>query len=249
MRVDFDLQFLQYCENEDLCALCNILMFDNNGKLRLSETLSKKFYWPTCYPNEMKGMWKDLASKLQSYGGNTLMNVFRSGQGPSYKSMVYDVCKYLKVKGISKHDTAEEMEQKLLVAISTKTIGKMSEEQARTIMEECDVKGYDYSRAGLVAAINALQMANRRLFFMVINSVMKMFGQTPLVRGKIMASKGLLSHEIGIICGPIGWIILKGCAALDMMGPAYHVTVPAIIQVAYMRVKYQSMLNAQKIAV
>ena len=34
-----------------------------------------------------------------------------------------------------------------------------------------------------------------------------------------------------------------------MMGPAYRVTVPAVIQVAYMRVKYQAMLNSQKVAV
>ena len=38
----------------------------------------------------------------------------------------------------------------------------MPEEQARAIMEECGVKGYNYSRAGLVAAVIALQMVNRR---------------------------------------------------------------------------------------
>lgn len=31
MRPDFDLQFLQFCENEDLRILCDILMYDNNG--------------------------------------------------------------------------------------------------------------------------------------------------------------------------------------------------------------------------
>ena len=36
MRADFDLEFLQYCDNEDLVSLCNILMFDNDGNLRLS---------------------------------------------------------------------------------------------------------------------------------------------------------------------------------------------------------------------
>ena len=249
MRTDFDLQFLQYCDNEDLVSLCNILMFDNNGKLRLSESLSNNDNWLACFPYKMNAMWKDLAFELQSYGGNTLLNVFRNGQGPSYESIVYDVCKRLKVKGISKYDTAEEMEQKLLVSVSTKAIGELSEEQARSIMEECGVKGYDYSRAGLVAAIIALQVINRRVFLVVVNSVMRMLGQMLLGRGIMMAGIGGLSRGIGAMCGPIGWIILGGWTMWDMMGPAYRVTVPAVIQIAYMRVKYQSMLNVQKVAV
>ena len=249
MRADFDLHFLQYCDNEDLRALCNILMFENNGKLRLSESLSNNDNWLACFPYKMNAMWKDLASELQSYGGNTLLNVFRNGRGPSYESIVYDVCKRLKVKGISKHDTAEDMEQKLLVYVSTKAIGEMSEEQARAIMVECGIEGYDYSRAGLVAAVIALQIINRRLFLVVINSIMRMLGRILLGRGIMMAGMGIISRGVSIMCGPRGWIILGGWTAWNMMEPAYRVTVPAVIQVAYMRVKYQSMLNAQKVAV
>lgn len=249
MRADFDLQFLQYCDNEDLVSLCNILMFDNNGNLRLSERLSNSDSWLECFPYKMRDMWEDLAYELQSFGGNTLLNVFRNGRGPSYESIVFNVCKHLRVKGISKHDTAEDMEQKLLIAVSTKAIGEMSEEQARAIMEECGVKGYNYSRAGLVAAVIALQMVNRRLFITVINSVMRMLGKVLLGRGVMMAGMGAISRGVSALCGPIGWIVLGGWTAWDMMGPAYRVTVPAVIQVAYMRVKYQAMLNSQKVAV
>ena len=65
----------------------------------------------------------------------------------------------------------------------------------------------------------------------------------------MMAGMGIISRGVSIMCGPIGWIILGGWTAWNMMEPAYRVTVPAVIQVAYMRVKYQSMLNAQKVAV
>ena len=249
MRTDIDLHFLQYCDNEDLRALCNILMFDNNGKLRMSESLSNNDNWLACFPYRMNAMWKDLASELQSYGGNTLLNLFRKGQGPSYESIVYDVCRHLRVKGITKHETAEEMEQKLLVAVSSKAIGEMSEEHARSIMEECGVKGYDYSKAGLAAAIIALQVVNRKLFLTVLNSIMKMLGRILLGRGVMIAGMGVVSRGLSIMCGPIGWIIWGGWTAWDMMGPAYRVTVPAVLQVAYMRVKYQSMLNAEKVAV
>ena len=92
-------------------------------------------------------------------------------------------------------------------------------------------------------------MVNRRLFITVINSVMRMLGKVLLGRGVMMAGMGAISRGVSAICGPIGWIVLGGWTAWDMMGPAYRVTVPAVIQVAYMRVKYQAMLNSQKVAV
>ena len=77
MRADFDLEFLQYCDNEDLVSLCNILMFDNDGNLRLSESLSNSDSWLECFPYKMRNMWEDLANELQCYGGNSILNVFR----------------------------------------------------------------------------------------------------------------------------------------------------------------------------
>lgn len=177
MRVDFDLQFLQFCENEDLRTLCDILMYDNNGNIRMSEDISNSDEYLTSYPDNMVGMWKNLASELQKFGGNTILNIFRNGHGPSYENVVYDVCKRMGVRDIDKYDTAEQMEQKLLVAISKKAIGQMNESEIRTIIDECHVEGYDYTRAGLISAIMALQIVNRRLFIIVINSVMRLASQ------------------------------------------------------------------------
>lgn len=140
MRPDFDLQFLQFCENEDLRILCDILMYDNNGKIRLSEGISNSDEYLASYPDNMIGMWKDLASELQKFGGNSIVNVFRNGHGPSYEKVVYDVCKRMGVHDIDKHDTAEEMEQKLLVAISKNAIGQMNEDDIRSIMEDVMLK-------------------------------------------------------------------------------------------------------------
>lgn len=243
MRPDFDLQFLQFCENEDLRILCDILMYDNNGKIRMSEDISNSDEFLAAYPNNMVHMWKSLASELQKFGGNSILNLFRNGQGPSYEKVVYDVCKRMNVSDIDKHDTAEEMEQKLLVAISKKAIGQMSEAEVRSIMDECGIEGYDYTRAGLIAAILALQLVNRRLFIIVINSVMRLASQILLGRGVLMVGMGVLSRGLGVICGPIGWALMCGWTAWDIMGPAYRVTIPAVIQVAYMRAKYQAKSN------
>jgi len=244
MRPDFDLQFLANCENNDLRTLCDILMYNNNGEIRFSESLANTDSYISCYPNNMKGMWKDLASEVQNYGGNTVLNFFRNGQGPRYEGIVYDVCKKMGVKGITKHDTAEDMEEKLLIMVSSKAIGEMSEEQVRSIMDECGIIGYAYSRAGLVAALIALQVINKRLFIIVIHSVMRMLSEILLTRGIVIIGVSSLSRSLGILLGPIGWIMLTGWTLWDLMGPAYRVTVPAVVQIAYMRVKYQTSINS-----
>lgn len=51
MRPDFDLQFLANCENKDLRTLCDILMYNNNGEIRFSESLANTDSFISCYPN------------------------------------------------------------------------------------------------------------------------------------------------------------------------------------------------------
>jgi len=246
MRPDFDLQFLQFCDNDDLRTLCNIIMFDNDGKIRLNERLSTSDNYLACYPDKMAGMWKDIAAELQCYGGNTVINLFR-GHGPSYESIVQDVCKRMHVEGITMHDTAEEMEQKLLVAVSKKAIGELDESQARAIMDECGIRNYERSKAGLLAALIALQLVNKRIFVIVIETVMRMVSRILIGRGIMYMGMGIFSRGLGVLFGPIGWILMGGWTVWDILGPAYRVTIPAVIQVAYMRTKYQAMLNADRL--
>lgn len=245
MRPDFDLQFLQFCNNDDLLSLANIIMYDNDGKIRLYENLSTSDNYLACYPDKMVGMWKDIAAELQSYGGNTILNHFR-GHGPSYESIVRDVCKRLRVSNILIHDTAEEMEQKLLIHVSKKAIGELDESQARAIMDECGIRNFERSKAGLLAALMALQVINRKVFIIVMETIMRLVSRILVGRGIMYAGMGIFSRGLGVLFGPMGWILVGGWTVWDMLGPAYRVTIPAVIQIAYMRVKYQSMSDVER---
>lgn len=248
MRSDCDLQFLQYCENDDLRALCDILVYDNQGNVRFSENLSNSDSYLKCYPNNMAGMWKDLAHELQCYGGNTILNYLRHGFGPSYESIVYDVCKRMHVQGLDKHDTAEDMEQKLLLAVSSKVISELSEDDIRSIMDECEISGYNYTKQGLTAALMALYTINRRLFVIVLQAAIRLVTRVLIGRGIFFIGMGVMSRSVGLLCGPVGWFLLSGWTLWDIMGPAYRVTIPAVVQIAYMRVKYLSKLNSEKVS-
>ena len=57
-------------------------------------------------------------------------------------------------------------------------------------------------------------------------------------RGLSFAGNALLTRTMSILAGPIGWAITGVWTAVDIASPAYRVTVPAVIQVAFLRRKY-----------
>ena len=43
---------------------------------------------------------------------------------------------------------------------------------------------------------------------------------------------------MSILTGPIGWVITGLWTAIDIAGPAYRVTIPAVIEIVVLRQKY-----------
>lgn len=113
MIVDSNLTFLQYCTNDDLRSLCDILTHNNKGEIRLSEQLTGSDSYMRCYPNNMHEMWTDIAAELQKFWGNTFANLFRGGTGISYDSILHDVCKKVEVN-LPSLISVEEAERMLL---------------------------------------------------------------------------------------------------------------------------------------
>lgn len=84
----------------------------------------------------------------------------------------------------------------------------------------------------------ALQIAIRQSGFMaykialiVANAIAKAI----LGRGLSLAANAGIARTIGIFAGPIGWLITGLWVAVDIAGPAYRVTIPTVIQVAFLR--------------
>ena len=107
--IDTNLSFLQFCSNDDLKFLTDILTHDVKGEIRMSEQLTNTNAYLRCYPDNMNGMWVEIAEELQRYGGNTFANFFRGGNGVSYATLLKDVCKKLKIQ-IPSLATVEEAE-------------------------------------------------------------------------------------------------------------------------------------------
>lgn len=249
MTPDKNLAFLQFADNNELRSLCDILTLDNNGEYRLNEKLTETDSYISCYPDNMSGMWKDMAYELQSYGGNTLLNIFaRHGRGPSYENIVSDVCRKVGIN-VPRHAECEEMERLLLDLFTDKALDAMSEEDLRSI---CDDLGITYknkmAKAALVAAIVATRRVSARAYFFVLRIVMSLVQRLLVGRTLLWLTGGVVYRSLGILTGPIGMVALTGMTLWDISGPAYRVTIPAVLQIAMMRMKYKFNLNEKEVA-
>ena len=238
MRADIDLVFLRYCSNTELRELCDMLTHDEKGNLRLSEKLTDKDAYFENYPHNCQAIWQDIAIELQLFGGNTFANIFRHGRGPLYESIVYDVCKQLKVGGIGAHDSVEEMERALLDKVTEKMLDELSTEQLKQIMKELDVRKRTYTKQAVMAALLLARKMNFRLYYYVMSYILRLVTNVLIGRGMLMAGFGLLSRGLSVLMGSIGWVLLSGWTAWDIAGPAYRVTIPAVLQVAILRLKH-----------
>ncbi|WP_416136759.1 hypothetical protein [Helicobacter pylori] len=55
-----------------------------------------------------------------------------------------------------------------------------------------------------------------------------------------VVGKVALKKTLGILAGPIGWVITGALVSINLAGPAYRVTVPACVLVATLRKKLKA---------
>ncbi|WP_211239022.1 ubiquinol-cytochrome C chaperone family protein [Desulfonatronum lacustre] len=77
----------------------------------------------------------------------------------------------------------------------------------------------------------------------IVNAIMKAL----IGRDLSFAGNVALTRTMVIFTGPIGWIITGLWTAIDIAGPAYRVTIPAVIQVAALRQKYLYENQAERV--
>lgn len=231
--VDDDLKFLAKCHNDDLKVLTDYLTTDKDGKERITEGLTSTEAYKICYPDKLNDIWDDVAHELQLFGGNTLLNIFR-GHGVPYREILIDVCKKMKVN-FNKDAKIEFIEDSLLRKCLEDSIENMSAEDLQQLVQTMNIKTANYSKEAMIVA---LQVAIRtggftpyKIAVVVANAVCRAL----LGRGLAIATNAALTRYMAIFAGPIGLLLTVILTAIDIAGPAYRVTIPCCIQIAYMR--------------
>lgn len=228
--MDKDLLFMRNAENADLKVLVDYLT-----QATLTEELSIKECYKKYYPNQLQLMCEDIADELQRFGGNTFMNILRGG-GVDYKELLIDVCKKMKVN-FNPESTVEVIEYNLLQKTFIDSLDNMNDEELKKMINEMNIPHQGFGKQAMIAAIQiAIKkggFAAYKLAVIVANAVCR----TLLGRSLSFAANATLTRWLSVFAGPIGWAITTIWTAIDIAGPAYRVTIPAVIQIAYMRTK------------
>ena len=236
-RNDSDLEFLSQINSEDLNDLVNCLTHDSDGSERLTEELTSNDLYKKHYPDHQK-YWKLVAAELQCFGASTFATLLRGGEGVPYKEVLIDVCDKMKVN-YNKDSKVETIEGNLLMKILTDVIEKMNPEELKELAEATGIKNINgitpqIMTGAFQAVFRAGGFKSYQITVIVANAIVKAL----IRRGLPPIVNQTLTKAMSIITGPIGWVITGVWTAIDIAGPAYRVTIPAVIQVAVLRQKY-----------
>lgn len=235
-RYDSDLEFLKEIKSEDLGDLVYCLTHDKDGEVRYTEELTTSDAYKAHHP-EHNRYWESIAAEIQCFGANSFVTMLRGGKGVEYKEVLTDVCDKMKVN-YNNNSSVEKIENNLLMKILTDAIENMSSEELKELAQATGVTNTSgITPEAMVSVFQAVFRAggfkSYQLTLIIVNAVMKAL----IGRGLSFAGNAALTRTMAILTGPIGWVITGLWTAIDIAGPAYRVTIPAVIQAAVLRQK------------
>ncbi|WP_368749846.1 acidic protein MsyB [Klebsiella aerogenes] len=224
-REDKDLHFLQYCSEEQLKAITEMLTRDDKGKQRLASELLEHNAFKALenHPDQYRRSWQLIAGELQHFGGDSIANKVR-GHGLLYRSILLDVCKRLKLK-VDKAMTTLEIEQRLLEHFLRNSWQKMDETHRAEFLTEVG------ARVTELEDLLPQLMQNKQLAVGVSHLLSRQLSKILRTHAAISVVGHSLLRGAGL-GGPFG-AALNGVKAVS--GSAYRVTIPVVLQIACLR--------------
>lgn len=237
-RPDDDLAFLQYCTEEDIRQLAEFIIYDKDGEERIVSEIKSDPIFKSLNgnPNQWRKCWKLVAGELQHFGGDTLVNLFRR-KGVSYHEILTDVCDKLKVK-YDKKSCAYDIENFLIERLVEMSWEKMSDAERQEALRAVDASIF----VGPTSQLIIQMIRSKGLGSLAWSSWLAQsarFAFAPIALGNIgiAGAAGFVAQRgAGAVAGPLALVALT---VPMITGAAYRVTVPAVIQIAYMRRKYE----------
>ena len=176
----------------------------------------------------------EISAEIQLFGGHSLANLIRR-TGVPYAEVVNDVARKTGATSV-RGDDIEGLEDAILEKLLESTWKNLDEQQKRSLIEQI---GGDTRSGGskavfmasLQAAIRGGGFLSYQLSVIAANAVARQI----LGRGLSFAANAGLTRAIGAFAGPIGLTVTGVWLANDFLGPAYRLTVPAVLWVSMLR--------------
>ena len=243
-REDPGLKFLAMCDNDDVSNLAQILIYDTDGTMRHTSSIltDEGFSKHRDDPQKWVKSWQIVAGELQLYGGDSVVNLFR-GTGVLYEEILSDVCERLGVKLGSEDKEIVQKEEKLIEFLANKAWDKMDEAQCAEFLKKLHLielwrDSSDLSPARL--ALSSGGAAAMLLYEYVTGAMLASLGAGAVARFAGPLAAQFIGTRLGAaaFAGPLAMVLGVALTVPMLSGAAYRVTMPAVIQIAYMRKKY-----------
>lgn len=243
-REDPGLKFLAMCDNDDVSNLAQILIYDTDGEVRRTSSIltDEGFTKHLDDPQKWVKSWQMVAGELQLYGGDSVVNLFR-GTGVLYEEILSDVCERVGVKLGSEEQEIVQKEEKLIEFLADKAWDKMDEAQRTEFLEKINLIERFKDASGLSPVRLALATggaAAMLLYEYVAGAMLASLGAGLAARFAGPMAAQFIGTRLGAaaFAGPFAVVLGVALTVPMISGAAYRVTMPAVIQIAYMRKKY-----------
>ncbi|PNQ95023.1 GTP-binding protein (plasmid) [Azospirillum argentinense] len=185
-----------------------------------------------------------LAKYLQEMGSNDIATFFRGG-GVEYTEVVLDVAEKLGAKDARDDKTVEENEGIILRKLFADALDQMSVGERRQLFSSMGIRETEipYGSAGTILVQLLLKNFGGFATYRISLIVANMVARTLLGSGLSFATNAALTRTIGTLLGPIGWAASAAWLVVDLAGPAYRKTVPAVVHVAMLRQMLMNRIN------
>ncbi|MFV0262206.1 MAG: zinc-ribbon domain-containing protein [Kluyvera sp.] len=229
------VELLLSADKSDLDLLIDYIT--DNGKGRLSLSSSVKTLLVSA--KELNEIDEDtvcvLIRELQLYGGNSFANLFRRN-GVDYAEIVDDVSARLKIP-VKKSTSLAGKEVSIIMKVFEDAWEKMSVAERKAILDSLGMKSPG-SLEALLPRIGISGIAAYQITALVASSVASM------AAGRVipMVANFGAGRMLGVLAGPIGIALTGLYSAYDLASPAFRVTLPCIVQIAWIRMKNSRIL-------
>ncbi|GAA7071800.1 hypothetical protein HpBGD73_14980 [Helicobacter pylori] len=161
-----------------------------------------------------------------------------------------DACDHLKVNYNEKSPTSL-IEQNIFSKLLKDSLEKMSEREIKELCNELGMTNIDKvigeNKQVLIASVLTLFKAGGSHSYALAIAVADVMVKKTLGHGlSSVVGKVALKKTLGILAGPIGWVITGALVSINLAGPAYRVTVPACVLVATLRLKLKAEQEADE---
>lgn len=226
---------MRQADVEDIDVLVDYLTDKGEGRLMLDSDVCRQMIVAKKARVYERSLRETIAEQIRAFGGNTLVNLFRK-EPIDYSVVVRDVADHLKV---SRPDSGPDVaiEVAIIQKLFLDSVAKMPAEERQKMFADLGIS--DPSNLGgaalttLIAAGRLSGFAIYKMTLVVANAIAKAI----LGRGLSLAANTTITRALGVMLGPVGWVLTGLWTAVDLASPAYRVTVPCVIQIAYMRQK------------